>query len=174
VAASEARRCFHKREDRQKMRERDREKERYLTLIYQYLEIFGSFTPARHSSNPTRTSQIGAGTDMDERAARKRWNRWKYENVGMKEGSLWNGVEFQEFTARSKLSINYTFRSIFSAYRTRTEPHRRRLLVFFSYWKLCWKRNNESPLDRLFWTLHAGFNCQFRWDTKMLLFAKPL
>lgn len=73
MAASEARRCFHKREDTRKMRERERGRgvgragEKEISPIYRYLEISGRLPPARHSSNPMRTSQIGGGTDIDER-----------------------------------------------------------------------------------------------------------
>lgn len=52
-------------ERREKEREGGGEKE--ISSIYRYLEISGRLPPARHSSNSTRTSQIGGGTDIDER-----------------------------------------------------------------------------------------------------------
>jgi len=66
VAASEARRCFHKREMRKTFGKRNRrgegggeDEERSYNL-----PIFRN-APARRSSNPKRASQIEAGTDTD-------------------------------------------------------------------------------------------------------------
>lgn len=174
MAASEARRCFHKREDTRKTRER----ERYLrfTNISRYRVVYPCTTFVKSNADVTNWSWNRHGRTSGAEAM---------ESVKIREcrdegeGSLWNGVvrEFQEFTARSELSINYTFRSIFSAYRTRTEPH-----VDYSYSfpieNYVERGTANHSIGRLFvfldWTRWIGFNCQVRWDTKMSLFAKPL